>query len=200
MRHRVARRLGLARRGTEELLLAAVEMVAQRKGQVLRAENLSGSVRRTIVGAPAALGACIEIQNRLPREMLDSSDADRRRKRIGRLGRGANFLHELLGVLRHRLQAPGWLEASQKDVGNRGDDVKMLRAWEQGQKQEDKHCMGPKPNARQKHEPSVGLAVKHEGKERSRRWRPDRPGPVPMFAGERGRNLQNCSSHNYGTY
>ncbi len=120
--------------------------------------------------------------------MLDSSDADRRRKRIGRLGRGANFLHELLGVLRHRLQAPGWLEASQKDVGNRGDDVKMLRAWEQVQKQEDKRCMGPKPNARQK------------GKERSRRCRPGRPGPVPMFAGERGRNLRHSGTGRGGTH
>ena len=54
----------------------AVEVVAQIEREVLRAEDLAGPVRRAVVRAAAALGARVEVEDRLPREVLDARDAD----------------------------------------------------------------------------------------------------------------------------
>jgi len=58
----------------EELDLAVVEVVAQIEREVLGAQDLAGAVRRAMVGAAPALRARVEIQNRLPREVLDPAD------------------------------------------------------------------------------------------------------------------------------
>src|SRR3954449_13132896 len=70
-------------RSIEKLDLALVQMVAQVQGEVLGREDLACSVRRTMIGAPAAFGARVEVDNRLPREVLDATDPYRVLQRIG---------------------------------------------------------------------------------------------------------------------
>ena len=121
----------------DDLVLARVEVVAESEREVLGAEDLARAVRRAVVRAAPALGARVEVEDRLPREVLDPRDADGQRERVGGLAGRADRLHELLGVLRHRLEASRRLQAPREDVRDRRDDVEVLRVRQQVQEEED---------------------------------------------------------------
>src|SRR5207302_1086148 len=78
------------------------EIVPQIEREVLGREDLPRLVRRTVIRAAPALRAGIEIEDRLPREVIDPRHAHRQARRIGVLGGGPHDLHQLRGVLRHR--------------------------------------------------------------------------------------------------
>ncbi len=103
--------------GVNDLLFAPVEVIAQGEREVLGAEDLARAVRGAVVRAAAALGARVEVEERLPREVLDARDADGRCQRVGRLGRGPELLHELLGALGHGLEAARGVRLRVKTFG-----------------------------------------------------------------------------------
>jgi hypothetical protein len=62
-----------------------VEVIAQVERELLGAQHLARLVRGAVVGAAAALGAGVEVEDRLPAEVLDAGDAHGRGDELGLL-------------------------------------------------------------------------------------------------------------------
>src|SRR5580658_1640390 len=86
----------------DELSLPLIEMIAKVEREVLGREDFTGSVCGAVVRAASTLGARVEVQDGLPREVFDAGDPDRGRGRVGELACRADDLHELLRILGHR--------------------------------------------------------------------------------------------------
>src|SRR5205823_6283493 len=94
--------------------------------ELARRERLHGGGRRTLRRTAAALGAAEHVEDLFPGEVVDVRAAE------------AGRVLEILGGERaDRLELP------EEDVRQRGDDVKMLRAWEEVQEDEDDEVVDP---------------------------------------------------------
>ena len=118
--------------------VAALELleggVAQVGDQCLGGEHLAGEVGGTVRLAPAALGAAVEVEHVLPREMLE--------------GRRAKVLIALVGSRHHGVDVDGTqtsprLLLPEHDVGRGGDDVKVLAVAEVDEEPEDQDEVRP---------------------------------------------------------
>ena len=110
----------------DHLVLVRIEIVPEVEQQLARRERLAGGRRRTLRGAAAALGAAEHVEDLLPVEVVDVRAAEARR-----------VLEVLLGELADRL------ELAEEDVGQRRDDVEVLRARQQVQEDEHDEVVDP---------------------------------------------------------
>ena len=141
-----------AARPLDELVLAPVEVIAKIERELLGAQDLAGLVRRAVVGAATALGARVEVEDRLPREVLDARDADRVFERIGVLGRRADRLHQLLAAFSAMgCRRPRGVRSRGEDVGDRRDDVEVLRVRKEVEEDEhERRSASRSPRARER--------------------------------------------------
>ena len=123
----------------ERFLFAPVEVVAKGEREMLRAEDLPRAVRGAVVRA--ARHTRCTCRSRGSPSTRSARCARRRSAAAARVRRSSaaapTCLHQLLGVLRHRLEPPGGLEAAREDVRDRRDDVEVLRVRQKVEEEKD---------------------------------------------------------------
>jgi hypothetical protein len=149
--------------GVEEPRSLVEQVVAQVHHEELRRQRLPGVPRRARRLAPPALGARVEVERLLPREIDDRGGPERHV-----LG-----LHAL-EVDAQRREPPARLRAPEEHVDRARRDVQVLRIAEVHAEREDQRHVGPQPGPHPRADPSRRGALEDPGDGRGHR------GPPPV--------------------